>query len=106
MSVQAKIIYGFCLDKEDISKKVLEDDNIVAESVDFENSSDIGVDGECVLVGICINSGDGHYSGVLEMPVITQKQQQTLDAFVSKYPQFSGFERHSYVYYRTGKSCD
>lgn len=148
MSVEAKIIYGFCLHDDDY-KQVLTSEqvaqlckenrnfcnrsrpspatepddefpsfmaamkitdmfqgvetDIVAECVDFENSSQIGVDGECVLIGVCLNSGGGHYSGVLQMPKITATHKSLLNAFVSKYPQFSGFERHSYIYYRNDR---
>jgi hypothetical protein len=96
--------FPYCMAVEKIVKiyDVIEED-IVAESVDFENESEIGVDGECALVGICINSGGGHYSGVLKMPTISEAAQETLDAFVTKYPQFSGFERQSYIYYRNDK---
>jgi hypothetical protein len=143
---EAKIIYGFCLDKDDDYKKVLTagqiadlyeesrengdmpepvagepaepedfpaylavmkivdvydgvEEDIVAESADFENACEVGKDGESVLIGVCLNSGSASYKGVLGIPKITPAHRQTLDQFVIQYPQFAGFKRRRWFYY-------
>jgi hypothetical protein len=131
--VDVKIMYGFCLCTDEHYKKMLKpeqvaelcDDNgefrsyeaamkvgelldkvgkdIIVENVDFENSAEFGIDGECVLVGTVINSGGGHYTGVLELPQITSQNEQIIDAFVFQYSQFLGMKRNVYIHYDSNK---
>lgn len=73
--------------------------NIVAESADFESEAKFGTQGESVLVGVCLNHGFAPFRGVMQLPKIQPEQRYTLDQFVLKYPQFSGFQRRRWFFY-------
>lgn len=76
---------------------------VQAINVDLENTAKYGIEGSCALVGICLNEGEGHHTGILEIPQhVGEEHNATLDAFVLKYPQFADFTRKLYVVY--GKS--
>lgn len=73
--------------------------NIVAECADFESEAKYGIQGESVLVGVCLNHGSAPFSGVLQLPKIRPEQRYTLDQFVLKYPQFSNFKKRRWFFY-------
>ena len=70
--------------------------------IDGENSAKSGIDGDCAVIGVCVNSGEGHHTGILEIPWfkwVAPEHMAALDTFVAKFPQFAEFERNIYVVY-------
>jgi hypothetical protein len=70
--------------------------------IDGENTAKSGIDGDCIVIGVCVNSGEGHHTGILEIPWfkwVAPEHMAALDTFVAKFPQFAEFERNMYVVY-------
>jgi hypothetical protein len=67
-------------------------------AIDGENTAQCGIDGDCAVIGVCVNSGEGHHTGILEIPKVKPEHAASLDAFVAKFPQFA-VERSIFVVY-------